>query len=715
MQSMTPTLLAAQKKPRGKPVFKVEVSDHLGPMARYTWTQLYTDAQDDQPHCMAICSDNSIIRVCSDSGTAKYQRITDPTAEAEWTTWTTTGSACSATMQMALATNGAHAWWFYISSNDMVLYCRESSDYGASWGAATTVHTCAGTYHLESVAVACRVDTDGIVFYSTGDSALANTTNLWRRKQTAGAWGTATAWGKTPATWIRGLTCYKLLDYCMLYGAMVDAYAFFGIGEGPGLSWLWTTYAIVYGDDVDVPADTWADPVLVERTDSGTSYATAWPSLTYVDTYRAIFTGYLEGEEYSRLLRMAAVYAPTFLETCWSDAWPFLPNAGPYGSVIAYDILPTGDGYVYVSHSNCAYRAPAATDGSVDLGDRLIKYRILDRWSGWKGSGVSEDYGQNVTADLDGEIWLDNHDGALNNLGTGDLAPVKRGSMVEISRGYRTSEGNEYLDWPDLWIEDWEYVADFKGKSYLVLYCTGGWGYLASMAAARQYQWEDDEATVWTIAERLFALAGFELSSEGEASSLIASHKPAIVINPGEDLRGACLKVLSKVPDFVYWSKGVPYVKELADDEASDYTYGGAGNHVIDAGRYGVRTPGYNHIEVFSTMNLYGIPVFGDEVDYDEINLVGHRLQKIFDYAYDTNSECDARAVAQLRKHDATKNRGMIETLPNLGLQLLDVVTITDTRAGVTSETYRVRGIEETFDSTKPPLIWRQRVALSAR
>jgi hypothetical protein len=150
----------------------------------------------------------------------------------------------------------------------------------------------------------------------------------------------------------------------------------------------------------------------------------------------------------------------------------------------------------------------------------------------------------------------------------------------------------------------------------------------------------------------------------------------------------------------------------MAEDESSVYAYGGSGNHVIIAGRYGVRTPGYNHIEVFSTVDPYGIPVFGDEVDYEEINLVGHRLQKIFDYAYDTNEECDERAVAQLRKHEATKKRGELVTLPNVGLQLLDVVTVTDARAGVSGEVYRVRGIVETYDTTKEALVWEQRVVL---
>jgi len=90
-------------------------------------------------------------------------------------------------------------------------------------------------------------------------------------------------------------------------------------------------------------------------------------------------------------------------------------------------------------------------------------------------------------------------------------------------------------------------------------------------------------------------------------------------------------------------------------------------------------------------------------------------LQKIFDYAYDTNAECDDRAEAQLRKHDATKKRGELVTLPNLGLELLDVVTVTDARAGVSGEVYRVRGIVETYDTTKKPLVFEQRVALGAR
>ncbi len=236
------------------------------------------------------------------------------------------------------------------------------------------------------------------------------------------------------------------------------------------------------------------------------------------------------------------------------------------------------------------------------------------------------------------------------------------------------------------------------------------------MAAQRQYHWTDGEASAWTIVERLFALAGFKASTKsGEYSSELGSLEPAVLIHPGQDLRGAVLAALSKVPDFVYWEGSTPYLKELTTDEASDYTYGGSGNHVIVAGRYGARTPTYNHIEVFAGLSGAAIPIFGDEVDYDEVDLVGHRLQKVYDYAYDTNAECDERAVGQLRKHDATSKRGELITLPNVGLQLFDVITVTDARAGISSEVYRVKGIEEVYDTTNGPLVFEQRVSLGGR
>ena len=106
MQSLTGQLLAAQKKPRGKPIFQARVSDKIGPHQRLTWEHLYTDATDDYPHSMVLCQDNSIVRVLSLNGSARTQRVTDPTVEAQWTTWSAQVDTCSTMNQMALCTYG---------------------------------------------------------------------------------------------------------------------------------------------------------------------------------------------------------------------------------------------------------------------------------------------------------------------------------------------------------------------------------------------------------------------------------------------------------------------------------------------------------------------------------------------------------------------------------------------------------------------------------
>lgn len=102
-------------------------------------------------------------------------------------------------------------------------------------------------------------------------------------------------------------------------------------------------------------------------------------------------------------------------------------------------------------------------------------------------------------------------------------------------------------------------------------------------------------------------------------------------------------------------------------------------------------------------------------MDVGEISLAGHRLQKIFDYGYGTDAQCAARAAGQLRKHLATARRGETATLPNPGLELFDAVTVNGVRCGISNETYRVRGIKEVYDTTKPPLVFTQTVTLAAR
>jgi hypothetical protein len=188
MKNLTAALLAEQKKARAKPCVEVLVSDRLGPQQRLTWSKLYSESSEDEPQAMVLCADDSIVRVRSHAGSAQYQRVTDPTNEAQWASWTGGMGQCSIMNQMALCTSDNYVWWFYISSSDHVLYCRESTDYGASWGSVVTVHTCTGDDLLESVAAAHMSGTDLIVFYSMGDPTAELATQLYRRKRVSDVW-----------------------------------------------------------------------------------------------------------------------------------------------------------------------------------------------------------------------------------------------------------------------------------------------------------------------------------------------------------------------------------------------------------------------------------------------------------------------------------------------------------------------------------------------
>jgi hypothetical protein len=710
MKSLTSTLLAAQKKARAKPYVRVRIFDMIGVHSRYTWAQLSSDGTDDYPCAACVAGDDSIVRMKVVSGTVYRQRITDPTVGSQWTTWTNTGWTVHSENQVWLCCNGdANVYFYYITSSGLSVGERISTDYGATFGTSSNVYTASGADRIESVCAAFQDTGYPIVFFSCGDPASSTgDVDLFETKKSGGGWSTPTSWSAASRLQIRGMTVYRdgSTDYLIMFGgSLYDATT--------TLAW-WELDSVVYGCGVDVAANTWSSVTTVEATDKGTAFAYAWPSLTYTDTMRGIFSWYKAGgTEYAHVVAMRKVTGSTFLSGHWTSPMPLQAEGAPYGMLLCYK--SGGDGYIYAICSNAAYRAEVSGASSVSFTDRVKRYRLVDRWTGRKGAGLAMDVSGRISPDLGGEVWLEDFDGELNTLGSGTYEVIKRGSCVLVDRGYVTTAGNEYSTWTHLWIEDYEHVVDFKGRCYLVLYLIGPWGILNSMASHRQYHWPADGKTSWQQLSRIFALAGHELLNGGEASSRVGSLKPSFVISPGEDLRGGTLRALAKVPDFIYFQNGDAYAKELSASEGSDYTYGGVGNHVIQAGRYGVRSPAVNYVEVFGAYGSGAWPSWGDDVDWDEVALIGTRLQKVFDYSYDSDSECENRAADQLRIHQTSAALGEIVTLPNVGLQLFDVVTVNDDRAGISSQLYRVRGIVEEYDETKERLIYRQKVTLGAR
>ncbi len=679
MRYLSSALLEAQKQSQVQPAVRLIVRDYQALDVRLDWSSLYSGSEPEGPNCAVQAADGSLVRARVDpsNGNLYRQRVTDPTQTSQWTSWAYVKSVSSGA-QVALAADRADASVFlsFVGPDNRTLKVIESSDYGGSFSGEVQVVQEGSGAQVKALAGEVQTDGEPILFYGVDPAGGGADSVVKVVKRSGGSWGSPSTWDKGGKYLVQALAVVRERDYEILITGRDDA-------EG----YPWRLWFVVYGDGVDVAAGTWSALNVLEKADTDLPFQYSYPTISYLDVYRAAFVGSYTGSGgYERLHLLRMAQGSDFISSYWTEPAPFDLSTS-YGAALAYD-FPSQ--YVYLIGANFAQRALVSGAASVDLSSRMVRYRATD---GWGEDGAV--------------IELDNSDGALAGIGQGAYAAVRRGALVELSPGYVTSEGPKYRQRPCLWIGDHEFVVR-EGTSRLILYCIGGWGLLRSWRASRQYHWTAGSKNVFQIASRILGFVGLDLSTAGEASSELSNFYPSFTIHPGEDGRGALLRLLAKVPDYLYWDSEVAYAKEFSASEGSDYSYGGLGEHIILEGRYGSRAFDFNHLEVFGASDS-----FGEAVDFSQIGLVGHRLGKVFDYAYDTNNECASRAAVDLRYQQVRGKWGQIVIYPNVGQELFDVITITDSRAGLSSALRRVMGIREEYDAEKG--VYRQILELGDR
>lgn len=72
MKTLTPTLLAAQKKPHRLPYVEAEIRDFEQGIKRLTWQRLYQGSEPDNHHGIAFDGDGDMHRIRAGSGNALY-------------------------------------------------------------------------------------------------------------------------------------------------------------------------------------------------------------------------------------------------------------------------------------------------------------------------------------------------------------------------------------------------------------------------------------------------------------------------------------------------------------------------------------------------------------------------------------------------------------------------------------------------------------------
>jgi hypothetical protein len=189
---------------------------------------------------------------------------------------------------------------------------------------------------------------------------------------------------------------------------------------------------------------------------------------------------------------------------------------------------------------------------------------------------------------------------------------------------------------------------------------------------------------VFGILQFLFSRAGLEFTGSG-ASSASTSLLPAFTVSPGDSALTAVRELLEMLPDVVFLRGEFAFLTEPLASEAADYSYGP--DHRILAARYAEEMAPANRVQVF------GKAVFAERFDWAGVATANDRLEQVLDTNLTTVAQAEARGDALLRHAAMEAADGEIVAAVNCGLELYDVVEVTDAPAGLSAAKRRVLGL----------------------
>ena len=655
MRTLPSALLAAQKSASAVPYVKVEISDDIGGIRRLSWQRLYSGSEPDSYHAGTMPGDGSLIRCRVESNSLYLQRVTSPGPASDFSNWTLMDSVANA--DVALASQDAQVLLFYVGTNGRTIYLRESSDYGASFGSATTITTAPSS--LGWLAADLKADGTALLIYSVGGTVYA-------MKRSGGSWGSPAAWTNSLASF-NGLACHYDRDFNVVVSG----------SDAGGAAKVCTC---IYGDGYSQAPDTWSPLEEVSMASAGSGVEFRAPFLAYPDVFRLTFVEkYTGSESYARPYFSHSLAPAGYVDNLWREPVP-MNLASDYGLATAYS----------ASHA-----------------------WLTTPWGVWQASLTTPTL--DVTADVleltaDTEprggrlrLVLRNDDGRYLDL-SGEKAVIKAGSEVLVRPGYQTDSGPLSSQGLSYWIDGWEYTSG-EGNAALTIHAHDAWQLLENWRSRRQYAWAQDEANIFQLLSLIMARSGLEFSTAG-ASSVISDIYPSFTIHPGESGATAVRRLLAMVPDVIFIRNNLVYVKNPEADEASDYSYGT--DHAIFRGRYVSQRPQANRVQVF------GDGPFVEAFDWAEVEDAYDRVRQAHDLNLDTVARAQDRADAEMRHQEIASGGGEIVVPVNCGQELYDVITITDQPAGLTDARWRVLGISIRYSVGGKAPVYEQRLSLGA-
>jgi hypothetical protein len=660
-KSLTPALLAAQRSQSSRPYVRARLQDFQGDRPRLRPVRHYTGVEQSGDHATLITSAGTLLKARTQVGPTSLVvlRVTNPGPGSTFSGGSTVATNVGIGQSIALtqATTGT-IWLFYVAADTVTLLYRTSADDGASWSGETTIsvagaavfNLCAGAG--SSGEIAHFVNVGGDIFVNRWDGA---------------AWGDgADVIGSFGS--VTGLAVAHQFDWQVVVT---------GTGVTTGNPNVWTG---IYGQGVDVTDDTWSAMVVLQPAIAGSGISFDSPSVAQVSafwrvTYVEIFAGPVA---YNRVFWCSMDAENNFLQSLWSEPMPFdyaaLNVAGL--SVSSSPAVGTTPARFWLARPDGVWSSPSPANPELDVSAGVLEASV----------DVSE-RGARVRLVLDNSR---NAPGRPEPGGWFSTGVVRRGARLQLNPGYRTSAGDEVTLPYSYWVESIEVITGPEPR--VVINARDGWWLLESWEARRSFVWVLGDRTLSQLMLFILARAALETSSSS-ASSHFSSHEPAFTIHPGQNGKTAVDRLLAMVED-VGWFNGANLVVGVAGRaDPTDYALGAVGPpilrgvHDIVRGRYRDTPP------EGSQSRVQGLATFDAAFDFPEIETHGERIVQAFNINLDAGAEATVVAAALLRKAKLAQRSDELEIFGvHCGVELYDVIEVTDHEAGLLASRRRVRG-----------------------
>jgi hypothetical protein len=687
MRTLSATLLAAQKKADRLPYVEAKVYDYEAGIKRLSWTRLYTGSEPDNHHGIAFDGQGSMHRIRAAADNKLYrQKITSPGPSSDYSQWTQVAADCDG--PCAIAAYGAKVYIFYRTTGN-VIWKYYSHDYGQTWqnaqlaSYADVLSMAACWWGMGDIVVCFALKgsfpakLNGIVLDTSGQGTSQHEWYDDNHSLLATYGIGATFNASTPAMEI--VFAGKESD------SPYNHYDLFRTKFSNTYNFLALESFLMSPDGEDITYE-YPDCHLPAAAQS-------------YEPNRIVAVEKFSGTTaYNRPLACHTVKGTHWSDTTFTEPKPFLDISSNYGLR-----LQSTAGYWWLEKPDGVWRAPRPADSPLDLTKDIVSLQqdvIASPTSGGRGNLIIE---------------LDNSKGQYASPGEGALASLRFRSEIVLGLGYKTTAGNETSEAGTYWIDSWEYQSvSLRGESRsnlstFTIHCLDGWGLMNRWTARYQMRWNKDEVnpkSVWQILYQLLARVGIKLTNTPPKpqSSAVNNFYPDFTVNPGTAGDTAIRRLLSFVPDKLVFRGQEAFTKNPVADEESCYSYdviasGAWQSHPILSGKY-------TEAVTVSRARAIGRDtednrILEEALDWDLLALAIDQLEQDYDPNLQTATRAQERADAILRQMSLRAERGNLVIPTNVGQELLDVITVTDERCGISGEKYRVQAIQTDYDRRK--------------